>query len=142
MERLLIRWGYLDKDSEHRVVFSENENDFVINGEARKLAGKGYRSITHASFTLSLLIQKLGLGFCVMDSPLVTYKKPDVPIGEGISNDMATEFYSSLLEIEDDCQVIVIENEDVPLEVSRNVHHLHFTKNPEHGRYGFIPIEN
>lgn len=139
IEKYLLEWGYMKTDN-GRVVFSEADNDFVIAGESRKLAGKGYRSITHAAFTLSLIKNDTGLGLCVMDSPLVTYKKPEVPKGEEITQDMATKFYTSLTKIDKSLQVIVIENEDVPEDVSSKVHHIHFTKNHEHGRYGFIPI--
>ncbi|PTP02768.1 hypothetical protein CWN88_09915 [Vibrio splendidus] len=139
IEEYLIDWGYM-KVGSGRVIYSETDDDFVIAGESRKLAGKGYRSITHAAFTLSLIKNNTGLGLCVMDSPLVTYKKPEVPKGEEITQDMATKFYTSLTNIDKSQQVIVIENEDVPKHVSSKVHHIHFTKNSEHGRYGFIPV--
>ena len=141
MEELLISWGYPGITD---VSFSEEDFDFVLSGEKRKLAGKGYRAITFASFLLSFnLITKdkeKKLGFSIIDSPLVTYKKPDVPEGEGITEDMAKQFYITLQDIDEATQFIVIENEDFPKDLESKVNHTHFTKSHNVGRYGFIPI--
>ncbi|MCZ4309976.1 hypothetical protein [Vibrio atlanticus] len=132
-------WGYPNVESS-RVLYSEDDKDFVIAGESRNLAGKGYRSITYAACAISLLELYKGLGFMVIDSPLVTYKKPDVPEGEEISEDMASSFYDSLKGLDESQQLIIIENEDVPEDVSEVVNHIHFTKSNRKGRYGFIPL--
>jgi hypothetical protein len=143
MQSLLNSWGYPDVGT---VVYSEDLKDFVISGENRNLAGKGYRAITFASFVLAM--NKLGvssdnrLGMCLIDSPLVTYKKPDVPEGEAISEDMAGAFYRSLVGFDKNLQVIIIENEDVPKEIEDSLHMIHFTKNTTVGRYGFIPLKH
>ncbi|MEZ9794043.1 hypothetical protein AB4283_17940, partial [Vibrio splendidus] len=117
-------WGYPNVESS-RVLYSEDDKDFVIAGESRNLAGKGYRSITYAACAISLLELYKGLGFMVIDSPLVTYKKPDVPEGEEISEDMASSFYDSLKGLDESQQLIIIENEDVPEDVSEVVNHIH-----------------
>ncbi|WP_204374501.1 hypothetical protein [Proteus mirabilis] len=52
---------------------------------------------------------------------------------------MVTKFYKSLCKIPDDRQIIIIENEELPEEVEGKVNHIHFTKNINFGRYGFIP---
>jgi hypothetical protein len=143
MQGLLNSWGYPNVGS---IAYSEDAKDFVISGEKRNLAGKGYRAITFASFVLAM--NKIGtknekkLGLCLIDSPLVTYKKPDVSEGEAISEDMAGEFYRSLAGFEKDLQVIIIENEDVPKDIESSLNMIHFTKNSSVGRYGFIPIED
>ena len=140
MKSILNSWGYPDVG---QVVYDSKEKDFVISGENRNLAGKGYRALTFTSFSLALTFvsipKKWRLGICLIDSPLVTYKKPDVPDGEGISVDMAKNFYHSMVHIDKKCQVIVIENEELPQELEGKFHHIHFTKNENSGRYGFIP---
>ncbi len=140
MEGLLEQWGYPDVG---RVRYSEDNKDFLISGENRNLTGKGYRAITFSAFVLSLIksteYKEKCFGLCMIDSPLVTYRKPDVPSGEGISEDMANEFYKSLINVNQNCQVIIIENEEVPSEVENKINHIHFTKNPNIDRYGFIP---
>lgn len=142
MEAFLRDWGYPDIS---RVTYSEDSKDFIISGENRNLAGKGYRAISFASFIFSLVKFSMDsdkkLGFCLIDSPLVTYKKPEVPDGEGISEDMAAKFYESLAHVSKKSQIIIIENEDVPESLDGLVNHIHFTKNPKIGRYGFIPLE-
>lgn len=140
MEEFLKEWGYPDLE---RVVYSEEIKDFVISGEPRNLTGKGYRAITFSAFILSLVscqkTETKRLGFCMIDSPLVTYKKPDVPSGEEISEDMSLSFFKSLAKLNKDSQVVIFENEDVPKEIENKINHIHFTKNPKFGRYGFIP---
>ncbi len=141
MYQLLKDWGYPQISS---VAFYEKEMDFIISGEDRKLAGKGFRAITFASFLLSLNLETIEknnkLGFSLIDSPLVTYRKPDTPKNEAITEDMAREFYKSLESIPADTQFIVIENEEFPRNLEKNVKHIHFTRNIKEGRYGFIPI--
>ncbi len=143
MQGLLNCWGYPDVGV---VTYSEDSMDFIISGENRNLAGKGYRAISFASFVLAM--NKLNvdsdkrLGLCLLDSPLVTYKKPDVSEGEAISEDMAGEFYRSLSSFDRNLQIIIIENEDVPKEIEGSLNMIHFTKNSLVGRYGFIPLDN
>lgn len=140
MFNFLELWGYPKISS---VLYSERKKDFILSGEDRNLAGKGFRAISYSSFLLSLMeyskSRDYKFGFCMIDSPLVTYRKPDVPEGEAISEDMALSFYKSLGLLGDDYQVIIIENEDVPRYLESKVNHIHFTRNFSVGRYGFIP---
>ncbi|EJD6084796.1 TPA: hypothetical protein KEY91_002721 [Proteus mirabilis] len=137
---LLKEWGYPEILS---VTYNDKKKDFLLSNENRNLAGKGLRAISYSSFIFSLInftVSKAwNFGLCIIDSPLVTYRKPDVPEGEAISEDMVTKFYKSLCKIPDDRQIIIIENEELPEEVEGKVNHIHFTKNINFGRYGFIP---
>jgi hypothetical protein len=139
MAKLLKLWGYPDISS---ISYGEDKKDFILSGENRNLAGKGFRAISYSSFLLSLMRCSVNsnyrFGFCMIDSPLVTYRKPDVPEGEEISEDMALSFLHSLGNLVDDYQVIIIENEDVPNNMEASVKHIHFTRNINVGRYGFI----
>jgi hypothetical protein len=138
VQALLISWGYPNVD---QVSFSEDKQDFIIAGEDRNLAGKGYRAISFAASILAMskLSQNKRVGLCLIDSPLVTYKKPDVMQGDAITEDMAEQFYRSLAKFDNESQVIIIENEDVPEDIISLFNFIHFTKNESHGRYGFIP---
>jgi hypothetical protein len=69
----------------------------------------------------------------------VTYKKPDVLQGDAITEDMAEQFYRSLAKFDNESQIIIIENEDVPKDIISLFNFINFTKNESHGRYGFIP---
>lgn len=123
------------------VSFNEEKLDFVISGRDRELTGKGYRAITYATFVvgLQLLVLPRPYGICtpVLDSPLVTYRKPDTE-GEEISVDLAMNFYrylagSSLP------QIVVLENEEPPSDILGTINHVVFTGSNSTGRYGFFP---
>lgn len=125
------------------VTFSEAKNDFIISGEDRELTGKGYRAITYASFLMALQELLYGknysIGPALLDSPLVTYRKPSAQ-NEGITIDLAMDFYRYLAHNPKVSQVIILENEEPPADISHLIHHITFTQNLNSGRYGFIPI--
>ena len=79
VEALLRAWHFPDLE---RVSFSENDQDIVISGRARKSHGKGVRAITRAAFNLALLQLCVKDGrpfpnFVLIDSPLLVYEEPD-----------------------------------------------------------------
>ncbi len=51
---------------------------------------------------------------------------------------MAERFYSSLCNLAKDRQVIILENENPSTKVIEKINYVHFTRNAEFGRYGFI----
>lgn len=84
VEQLLRDWQYPRIE---RVVFSERNQDLLISGKERGSHGKGLRAISYAGFTIGLMrhCMRNSLphpGLVVLDSPLVTFRKPDVPKGE------------------------------------------------------------
>ncbi|CDE77922.1 putative uncharacterized protein [Bacteroides thetaiotaomicron CAG:40] len=123
------------------VAYSEDKKDFVISGEDRALEGKGLRAITYSAFIIALqeLISQsdYSLGTPILDSPLVTYRKPKAE-GEGISMDVAMEFYRYLADSRIGNQIIILENEEPPTDISDKINHIIFTGS-EVGRKGFIP---
>ena len=141
MYSILFECGYPDLDN---IKYDDKNKDFLLSGEGRNLAGKGYRAISFASFSLSLLKycsnKDKRFGFILLDSPLVTYKKPDVPEGEAISENMAQEFYNVISSLNSYGQIIIIENEPVPNDIKSRINNIHFTKNKNIGRYGFVPM--
>ena len=79
VEALLKAWHFPDLD---RVSFSENDQDVVISGRARKSHGKGVRAITRAAFNLALLRlciedERPFPNVVLIDSPLLVYEEPD-----------------------------------------------------------------
>lgn len=124
------------------VAYSEKKKDFVLSGEDRGLSGKGLRAITYSAFIIALqeLISNLdySLGVPILDSPLVTYRKP-IAEGEEISIDIAMAFYKYLAEDKYVTQMIILENEEPPVEIRNRINYIIFTGN-EHGRKGFIPV--
>jgi hypothetical protein len=140
VEALLKAWHFPDLD---RVSFSEDDQDVVISGRARKSHGKGVRAITRAAFNLGLLrlcIEKERPfpNFVLIDSPLLVYEEPDA--GEStFPQDIKKHFWESLKECFTDAQVIIIENRNqIPDDGTlSNINVIRFTGN-EQGRRGFI----
>lgn len=137
--QILDKCNYSDLDT---VSYSESTYDFVIGAKNRNLSGKGERAITYATFVLALaeyLIKKeYSFGVPVFDSPLVTYRKPNAN-GEGISEDLAMDFYRYCAIISELPQIIILENEEPTSDILDKLNHIKFTKNKVDGRYGFIP---
>lgn len=141
VETLLRAWHFPDLD---RVSFSENDQDVVISGRARKSHGKGVRAITRAAFHLALLRlcikdERPFPNFVLIDSPLLVYEAPDA--GERtFPQDVKKHFWDSVKADFTDAQVVIIENKNqVPDdETLGDVNVIRFTGNDQ-GRRGFVP---
>jgi hypothetical protein len=141
VEALLKAWHFPDLD---RVSFSENEQDVVISGRARKSHGKGVRAITRAAFNLALLRlcvkdNRPFPNFVLIDSPLLVYEEPDAD-ESSFPQDIKKHFWASVKTSFAEAQVIIIENkQQLPIDGSfADVNVVLFTGN-EQGRRGFIP---
>jgi hypothetical protein len=141
VEALLRAWHFPDLD---RVSFSENDQDVVISGRARRSHGKGVRAITRAAFNLALL--RLCMeddrpfpNFVLIDSPLLVYEEPDADEA-AFPQEVKKHFWESVKTSFVDAQVIVIENKrQLPGDgLLTNVNVVLLTGN-EQGRRGFIP---
>lgn len=136
-------------DNLGKVSFSDNNKtlDFVLGGKERNLSGKGKRAISYAAFVLSLaeysLTQGYSLGVPIIDSPLVTYSKPEPDENdEGISPDIAMNFYRYCANISSCKQIIIIENSPPPSDIETKINHIIFTGLEGKGRFGFIPVSS
>jgi hypothetical protein len=141
VEALLKAWHFPDLD---RVSFSENDQDVVISGRARKSHGKGVRAITRAAFNLALLRlcvddERPFPNFVVIDSPLLVYEEPDAD-ESSFPQDVKKHFWESVKSSFAEAQVIIIENsKQIPSDNALgNVNVVLFTGNDQ-GRRGFIP---
>lgn len=142
VERILQEWHFPNAS---RVFFDEKKRDFQIAGRERGSTGKGLRAITHAAFSIGLMefCRERNLphpGFVVLDSPLLAYWKPEGKEDNLSGTDLDERFYRYLLGLHEDNQVIILENKHPPKFVEDEAHVTVFTKNPNHGRYGFFPI--
>lgn len=126
------------------VSFNEEKLDFIISGRDRELTGKGYRAITYATFIVGLQLHIISrpYGICtpVLDSPLVTYRKPETE-GEEIPVDLAMNFYRYLA-TSTLPQIIILENEEPPADIADSINHIIFTGSNTNGRYGFFPTQS
>lgn len=141
VEALLKAWHFPNLD---RVSFSENDQDIVISGRARKSHGKGVRAITRAAFNLALLRlcvddERPFPNFVVIDSPLLVYEEPDAD-ESAFPQDVKKHFWESLRTSFTEAQVIIIENsKQLPSgNTLGDVNVVLFTGNDQ-ARCGFIP---
>lgn len=143
VEEVLAAWNYSEPG---RVVFSETSQDLVIGGQERRAHGKGVRALSCSAFIVAILrhCASKGMahsGLVVLDSPLVAYKEPDLPGSEAArfrERGVKEAFYRSLASGLCAGQVIIIENQEPPPDVRREIVHHHFSKSDQ-GRYGFFP---
>jgi hypothetical protein len=141
VETLLKAWHFPEAE---RVHFDSKSRDLIIAGKARTARGKGLRAITHAAFTIGLLDycrikETPHPGFVILDSPLLAYRAPEGIEDDLTGTDLNEQFYSYLVHLPHDRQVIIIENTDPPSIITARPQVEMFSKNPHSGRYGFFP---
>lgn len=142
VENILTGWHFPEAGD---VYFDSKARDLVIAGKSRSAFGKGLRAITHAAFTLGLLVycrarQTPHTGFVVLDSPLLAYREPDGAEDDLTGTDLQEKFYAYLEALPIDTQVIVVENTNPPESIMKREQSMMFGKNPHHGRYGLFPL--
>ncbi|HGA3012669.1 TPA: hypothetical protein ACIR5C_001810 [Pseudomonas aeruginosa] len=141
VEALLQAWHFPGLD---RVSFSENDQDVVISGRARKSHGKGVRAITRAAFNLALLRlciedERPFPNFVLIDSPLLVYEEPDAD-ESAFPHDIKKHFWESVKSSFIDAQVIIIENShQLPGDGTLDGVKVELFTGNEQGRMGFIP---
>jgi len=142
VHRTLKEWNFPGAERLH---FDALSRDFVIDGKPRASFGKGFRAITHAAVTLSLMrfCFEHSLphpGFVLLDSPLLSYWKPedDSDSLKLAGSDLKERFYEFLAAGEARGQVLVVENEHPP-ETDPPIASVVFTRNPTDGRFGLFP---
>lgn len=141
VESLLKTWRYPDLG---RVSWDSEKSDFVIGARDRGSLGKGYRALTHAAFSISLMDYCVERdlphpGMVVLDSPLTQLREKDEgPEGE-ISTEMKDAFYCDLASERTNTQIIVLENYDPRPEIQSKLNFIHFSKKKGAGRFGLFP---
>lgn len=144
-QNILKAWNYPEIN---RVVFNNKKSDVIINGQERVSHGKGYRAITHAAFTISLMlyckVNNLPYSkLVVLDSPILSFKEADISEEEQKEREMVMNmkdsFYESLAKMIKDEQVIVLENTEPSNAIKDKINYIHFSKSCKTGRYGLYP---
>lgn len=139
VKQILDDCNYGNKET---VIFSEDNMDLVIGNQDRNLSGKGLRAITYAVLIIALTEytknKNYSISVPVFDSPLVTYSKPKAD-GEGISKDLAMDFYRYCANKSTCEQMIILENEEPPQDILNNINHIAFSGIEGDVNRGFIP---
>ncbi len=153
MRGVLESWKFPDIGDVH---FDPKTQDVVVNGRERADNGKGIRAILHSAFKVAVLIycRENALphpGFIVLDSPLLTYRGPLLfeKYGELAADEKIVKqttlnkyFYEHLASISSLGQIIVLENQDPPLEIFGLANVVMFSGENGSGREGFFPPIN
>lgn len=146
ISQVLVRWDFPNAD---KVVFDIHTRDIIIDGKPRSHYGKGYRAICFSSMLLGFMeyLYPLGRhpGFIILDSPLTTYKKQDEAIESQneeifLANNLIYAFYRDLCDFYKGKQIIVLDNQEPDDDLHALMNYIHFSGNPDVGRYGFFPV--
>lgn len=142
VEDILRTWKYPDAGT---VVFDTDKSDLVIAGKDRANAGKGYRAITYAAFTIGLMkycrVKNIPHpGLVVLDSPLNPYKGPISTDENILTDEVKDAFFRYLADDTSGDQYIIMENDEPPVDIRDRVTCYDFTHNPALGRFGFFPV--
>jgi len=138
----LSAWGFPGGDQAR---YDMNDQDIIAKDQPRSAHGKGVRAILHSAFSIGLARFCVDRdtphpGFVVLDSPLVTYRAPDVDkpgLEEALPPDFAARFYDDI-QRQSGMQIIVMENTDPPDGLARDSVDVRFTGTTAFGRFGFF----
>lgn len=144
MNGFLVEMKFPDIDlKSNNVSFDFKEFDFIINGKARSVFGKGFRSIIYSVFVISLMdyCQRNNLphaGFVLIDSPLTTYQEANgTEEEEKVPEELKVRFLNTFSNIVGS-QIIILENKFSMNVNEKKMNFIEFTKDRTTGRYGFM----
>ena len=126
-------------DSLFSVAFDKADMDIVINGKKKSSNGKGYNAYFNSvvAIVLSRYMEskaKYSPDFLVLDSPILSLKEKET---KKPSETMRNTLFENIVDNQKGIQTIVIENE-IPDINYKNANIIHFTKEKNNGRYGFL----
>lgn len=121
------------------VIFDKADMDIVINGKNKSSNGKGYNAYFNSvvAIVLSRYMEskaKYSPDFLVLDSPILSLKEKET---KKPSETMRNTLFENIVDNQKGIQTIVIENE-IPEINYKDANIIHFTKEKNNGRYGFL----
>ena len=121
------------------VIFDKADMDIVINGKKKSSNGKGYNAYFNSvvAIVLSRYMEskaKYSPDFLVLDSPILSLKEKET---KKPSETMRNTLFENIVDNQKGIQTIVIENE-IPEINYKDAYIIHFTKEKNNGRYGFL----
>lgn len=121
------------------VVFDKSSMDIVVNGKKKGSNGKGYNAYFNSvvAIALSRYMEKKAKyspDFLVLDSPILSLKEKQ---SKKPSETMRNTLFTNILKNQNKIQTIVVENEIPDINYS-DARIIHFTKEKDNGRYGFL----
>lgn len=121
------------------VIFDIADMDIVINCKKKAANGKGYNAYLNSvvAIVLSRYLHNNACyspDFLVLDSPILSLKEKET---KKPSESMRYALFESIVKNQMEFQTIIIENE-IPDIDYKNTNLIHFTKEKDNGRYGFL----
>lgn len=121
------------------VIFDKSSMDIVVNGKKKGSNGKGYNAYFNSvvAIVLSRYMKEkaeYSPNFLVLDSPILSLKEKQ---SKKPSETMKNMLFENIISNQKGIQTIVIENE-IPDIDYKDVKIIHFTKEKDNGRYGFL----
>lgn len=121
------------------LTFDKADMDIVINGKKKSSNGKGFNAYFNSavSIVLSRYMNKNAMyppNFLILDSPILSLKEKET---KKPSETMRYSLFQNIVSNQGCMQTIVVENE-IPDIDYKNVTLIHFTKEKDNGRYGFL----
>ena len=121
------------------VIFDKADMDIVINGKKKSSNGKGYNAYFNSvvAIVLSRYMEskaKYSPDFLVLDSPILSLNEKET---KKPSETMRNTLFENIVDNQKGIQTIVIENE-IPEINYKDANIIHFTKEKNNGRYGFL----
>lgn len=121
------------------VRFDKSNMDIVINGKKKSSNGKGYNAYFNSivAIVLSRYMHEKAIyspDLLIVDSPILSLKEKE---SKKPSETMRNALFENIISNQGSIQTIVVENE-IPDIDYKGVHVIHFTKEKDHGRYGFL----
>lgn len=121
------------------VIFDKSSMDIVVNGKRKGSNGKGYNAYFNSvvAIALSRYMEekaKYSPDFLVLDSPILSLKEKQ---SKKPSETMRNTLFENILKNQNRIQTIVVENE-IPDVNYGDARIIHFTKEKDNGRYGFL----
>lgn len=126
-------------DNLFSVAFDKSTMDIIINGKKKSSNGKGYNAYLNSviAIVLSRYLEshaKYSPDFLVLDSPILSLKEKET---KKPSETMRSTLFENIVGNQKEIQTIVVENE-IPNIDYKNANIIHFTKEKDNGRYGFL----
>jgi hypothetical protein len=123
----------------HSVIFSKADMDIVINGKKKSANGKGYNAYFNSivAIILSRYMNEKAKhppNFLVLDSPILSLKEKESKMP---SETMRNYLFENIVNNQRGIQTIIVENE-IPNIDYKSTNIIHFTKEKNKGRYGFL----
>lgn len=121
------------------IIFDKSSMDIVVNGKKKGSNGKGYNAYFNSVVAIALSRYmkekaKYSPDFLVLDSPILSLKEKQ---SKKPSETMRNKLLENIIRNQNGIQTIIIENEIPDIEYN-DVKIIHFTKEKDNGRYGFL----